>query len=350
MPVLGTVPGGLPQLGIPQGITQQQVIDLLPTAFAIFIVILAQSAATSRAYAMRYSDSFSENVDLVGLGFASFGAGLTGTFVVNGSPTKTQMLDSAGGRSQIAHLTMFVVVAVVLLFLTGPLSYMPNAVLAGVVFLIGVELIDWKGMADIYRLRRFEFAVAFVTAVVTCFVGVEQGIVLALVMSVIEHIYHSYKPHDVLLAPSADGVMRPTPLEAGGQAEPGLIVYRFGASLYYANTNLLMEEVLRLVEDAKPPVRWFCLDGAVIGDIDYSGAYGIQQLRAELEAKGVTMVVVAVSDVVRAQLDAYGLTEKIGADRIFDGPRDLLTAYAAATGSAAPPPPPSGAVAGPAQA
>ena len=84
------------------------------------IVILAQSAATSRAYAMNYGDSFDENVDLVGLGLANLGAGITGTFVVNGSPTKTEMVDSAGGRSQISQLTAGAIVVVVLLFLTGP--------------------------------------------------------------------------------------------------------------------------------------------------------------------------------------------------------------------------------------
>ena len=105
--VLGTVPGGLPQIGLPTGATLNPTIllGLAGTAFSMFIVILAQSAATSRAYATRYSESFSENIDLVGLGLANIGAGLSGTFVVNGSPTKTQMVDSAGGRSQLSTLT-----------------------------------------------------------------------------------------------------------------------------------------------------------------------------------------------------------------------------------------------------
>jgi SulP family sulfate permease len=133
----------LPGAGIDWTTLQQ----LLPTAFSLFVVILAQSAATSRAYAARYSERFSENVDLVGLGLANIGASLTGTFVVNGSPTKTQMVDSAGGRSQLAMLTTSLIVVVVLLFLTVPLGYMPSAVLSAVVFLIGVELVDVKGCA-----------------------------------------------------------------------------------------------------------------------------------------------------------------------------------------------------------
>ena len=99
--VLGTVPSGLPHLGLPAVDWNWQVITtLIPSAFAMFVVILAQSAATSRAYATRYDESFSENTDLVGLALANIGAGLSGTFVVNGSPTKTQIVDSAGGRSQ----------------------------------------------------------------------------------------------------------------------------------------------------------------------------------------------------------------------------------------------------------
>ena len=119
---LGTIQGGLPTIGLPQDvITTANIVALLPMVISLFVVILAQSAATSRAYAMKYGDSFEENVDLVGLGLASLGAGISGTFPVNGSPTKTEMVDSAGGRSQISQLTAGAIVVVVLLFLTGPL-------------------------------------------------------------------------------------------------------------------------------------------------------------------------------------------------------------------------------------
>ena len=161
-------------------LTTANVAALLPTVISMFVVILAQSAATSRAYAMKYNDSFDENVDLVGLGAANFAAAISGTFVVNGSPTKTEMVDSAGGRSQVSQLTAGLIVAVVLLFLTGPLSYMPNAVLAAVVFLIGVRLVDYLGMSDILRLRKGEFAVAAVTTLTVVVVGIEQGIILAI--------------------------------------------------------------------------------------------------------------------------------------------------------------------------
>ena len=181
--VLGEVPSGLPHIGLPEVEWSWELIGkLVPTAFAMFVVILAQSAATSRAYAARYNERFSENTDLVGLGLANIGAGLSGTFVVNGSPTKTQMVDSAGGRSQLSLLFTTAIVLLVLLFLTGPLAYMPEAVLSAVVFLIGIDLIDIQGMKRIYAQRRSEFWVALITTLMVVFVGVEQGIILAIVL------------------------------------------------------------------------------------------------------------------------------------------------------------------------
>ena len=166
------------------------------------------------------------------------------------------MVDSAGGRSQISQIDLRLHRIAVLLFLTGPLAYMPNAVLAAVVFLIGLRLVDVQGMADVARLRRGEFAVATATAATVVIVGVEQGIILAMALSIVEHVYHSYKPSDHVLGIGADGFPTEAPVGSGGQIAPGLAVYRFGASLYYANTARFTEEVVQLAEDAAPPLRW----------------------------------------------------------------------------------------------
>ena len=181
--ILGPVPSGLPTFGFPSGVGWDQVPELLATSVSMFLVIIAQSAATSRAYAVKYQDRFVENNDLVGLSFANLAAGLSSTFVVNGSPTKTEMADEAKSRTQVAMLTMAVMVAIVLLFLTYPLQFMPNAVLSAVVFVIGLKLIESRH-EGVRRVRRDEFSVAAVTAAAVVGVGVEQEVVLAIVLSV----------------------------------------------------------------------------------------------------------------------------------------------------------------------
>ncbi len=353
---LGTVQGGLPTFGLPPDvITTENVQALLPTVFAMFVVILAQSAATSRAYAMKYGDRFDENVDLVGLGLANAAAGLSATFVVNGSPTKTSMVDSAGGRSQIAQLTTGAIVLVVLLFLTGPLAYMPNAVLASVVFLIGIRLVDARGMRDIAAVRPGEFGVALLTAATVVVVGVEQGIVLAIILSIVVHLYHSYRPYDTLLHMTPDGHIHASSPSDGAQLAPGLAAYRFGASLYYANATRFTAEIMDIVENADPPIRWFAVVASAIGDIDYSGANSLRSVHEELAARDITLILLDVDPRVRTLLDRYGLTERIGAARIFETIGDAADAYVAATGdhatanavepagTDAPPPDPSGA-------
>ena len=324
--VLGTVQGGLPPIGLPQGvITWDNIVALAPTVFSLFIVILAQSAATSRAYAVKYGDSFDENVDLVGLGMANVGAGISGTFVVNGSPTKTEMVDSAGGKSQVAALTTAALVIVVLLFLTGPLAYMPNAVLASVVLLIGLRLVDIKGMRAVASVRLGEFVVAAITAATVVIVGVEQGILLAVILSVVEHLFHSYRPHDRLVGISPEGRRLSAPIADGLQAVPGLAVYRFGANLYYANSARFTEEALAILDEADPQLQWFCMSGAVVGDIDYSGAGAIRQVADEVRKRGVLFVVCDVEAGVTEAIGKYGLTPTI--DRRFETVEDVIDAF-----------------------
>jgi SulP family sulfate permease len=343
--VLGTVPGGLPTFGLPTAVmTTENVAALLPTVVSLVVVILAQSAATSRAYAMKYSDSFDENVDLVGLGAANLGAALTGTFVVNGSPTKTEMVDSAGGRSQIAQLAAAAIVVAVLLFLTGPLAYMPNAVLASVVFLIGVRLIDVKGMSEVYRVRVGEFAVAAITAVTVVVVGVEQGIILAMALSIVEHVYHSYRPYDTLVVATSDHGLKTVPLESGGQLAPGLAAYRFGSGLYYANASRFTEEVMAVVENAEPPLTTLVLLGSSIADVDFSGSDSLRQVHEELQRKGVTLLLADISPAVRKQLDAYGFIDRLGASNVYGTATEAVLAHASerATAASAQPDPDDG--------
>jgi sulfate permease, SulP family len=312
---LGHVPSGLPHVGFPKGVTWTDAAELIAVSTSMFLVILAQSAATSRAYAVKYRERFVENDDLVGLSAANIAAGLSGTFVVNGSPTKTEMVDEAKSRTQVAQLTTAAVVAIVLLFLTKPLQYLPNAVLSAVVFLIGLKLVDIAHMKDIWRLRKDEFTVAAVTAFVVVTVGVEQGIILAILLSVILHVKRHYQPRDRVLTWTAAGreLTMPTP---GTLSEPGLVVYRFEVGVFYANASRLAEEVLGLVDVPDPP-RWFVLDAVAIDDVDYTGGKTLAELADQLTDRRIVFAVSDANDSVRRELDRFGITAKIGEEHYY---------------------------------
>ena len=315
---LGPVPGGLPSVSFPS-VPRSDVPELLTTAVSIFVLILAQSAATSRAYAAKYSDKFDENVDLVGLGAANLGAAFTGTFVVNGSPTKTQMVDGAGGKSQLASVTTVGIVAIVLLWLTVPLQYMPEAVLSTVVFLIGIELVDIAGMNRVWTLRRDEFVVAAITAGTVVLVGVLQGIIIAIVLSLIDHLRRSYRPPTAVMTPITGdhaGDWTAGRVTPDVRTEPGLVVYRFSAPLYYANAEHFTEELLAFGTSDDPP-DWVCVYAAAMPDVDMSGAESLTSIRENLAASGVTLVFAEVMPEVREEFDRYGLTEQIGPQHFF---------------------------------
>ena len=333
--VLGAVPSGLPHIGLPDVNWSWDLIGrLVPTAFAMFVVILAQSAATSRAYAARYNERFSENTDLVGLGLANIGAGLSGTFVVNGSPTKTQMVDSAGGRTQLSLLVTTLLVLLVLLFLTAPLAYMPEAVLSAIVFMVGIELIDLTGMRSIYVQRRSEFWVAVITALMVVFVGVEQGILLAIVLSLIDHTRRGYRPKNVVLVPGESGVWQAQPVTTGVQAVPGLLIYRFTHSMYYANSQQLSEEITDLVNRAEPPLRWLCIDASAVDDVDYSAAESLRALFRLLQEKDVRLVVAQVLADVKER-SRYELKQLFGENAFYDTLQDVVNDYRRQTGDEA---------------
>jgi MFS superfamily sulfate permease-like transporter len=326
--VVGAIPSGLPRLGLPD-VTVSDIGPVLPVAISCFMVILAQSAATSRAYALRYRERFNQNLDLIGLSLANVAAGCSSTFVVNGSPTKTAMVDTAGGRSQWSHLTTVAVVLLVLLFLTRPLSFLPNAVLSAIVFLIGIKLVDRRGLAEIYRKRPKEFALALATAATVVFVGVEQGIFLAVVLSLLQHVRRSYRPHTGVILQDDVDQWRMEEAVPGRMLEPGLVMYWFGSDLFYANASFFLEQAHKLVDESPSPVRWLVIDASAMTGVDFSAGRALAELQQDLAKAGVVLALARVQSRKDGNLERLGLVKLIGADRIFNSRRACLEAYRA---------------------
>jgi sulfate permease, SulP family len=328
--VLGEVPSGIPHLAVPH-FDWRDVNMVLPISFSCFIVILAQSAATSRAYALRYRENFSQNADLVGLSLANLVAGCSSTFVVNGSPTKTAIVDSAGGRSQWSQLTTAVVVLLVLLFLTRPLGYLPNAVLAAIVFMIGVKLIDYRALAQIRRASPYEFVLALITAATVVVFGVEQGIVLAAVLSLLLHVRQSYRPPTgIIVRDGADHWRIEDPMP-GRQAAPGLVMFWFGADIFYANVPYFAAQARKLVDQSPVPVRWFVVDARAVTEMDFSAGCAIEELYRELAAREITLALIIVQTRHQQVLERMGLIKLIGPNRIFESRYECLQAYLSET-------------------
>jgi len=323
--ILGPVAGGLPPLRLPVA-SWRQILDLLPVAASCFVMIVAQSAAAGRVFAQRYHENVDLNADILGLAAANTVASFSGAFVVNGSPTQTAMADRAGTRSQFAQLVFAAVVVVVLLFFSRYLQYLPHCVLAGIVFTIAVGLINVQSLAAIRSESPGEFTLAIFTALAVVVLGVEHGILIAVALSLLRHVRHSYRPHTMMLAPGADGRWQPVPAKPGTQTAPGLIVYRFGADLFYANDHFFVEEVRLLIDQAPSKLRSFVVDAGAITDLDYSAARSLTDLFDSLKQQNVEVVFARVNRYLRSDMDRHGITPIIKASCIFSTLHKALAA------------------------
>jgi MFS superfamily sulfate permease-like transporter len=211
--------------------------------------------------------------------------------------------------------------------LTKPLSYLPNAVLAAIVFLIGVKLVDFCGLAEIQRWAPGEFALAVVTALTVVVFGVEQGILLAAALSLLEHVRHSYRPHIGVMMCDAGGTWRLEEPVPGTMAEPGLVMFWFGRDLFYANVAFFAEQARRLVHESPSPIRWLVIDATAITGLDFSAGQTLAELHQDLAKAGVVLALVAVPAGHHANLERMGLVDLIGADRIFDSRHACIAAY-----------------------
>lgn len=297
--MVGSIPAGLPSITVPT-FDLATIGTLLPTAFAVAVVVLAQSAAVSRSFAAKNSYTVDGNADLFALGAANASSAFTGGFAINGSPPRTAAGDSAGSRSQVVNLAMAAVIALILLFATGLFQYIPSPVLDGVVFAIGLRLIKIGELRRIASCRRAEFFTAVLALVVVAFVGVKEGVLLAVVVSLADRLRRQYRPTDEVLAQPGRIDARLTRRMAAGTTVPDdVIVFRYGTSLFFENAANFTARLTELVRAAAPAqVRLVVLDLAAMSDLDYTGVQTLLQLRENGQRHGIAMIVTEVSDAV----------------------------------------------------
>ena len=308
--MVGEVPAGLPSLTIPT-FSSGEVGRLAATSAGIAVVILAQSAAVARSFATKNGYRNNTNQDLYALAAANTGSALTGGFAINGSPPRTAAGDAAGSRSQMVNIVMALVIAVVLLFATGLFEYLPSPVLDAVVFAIGIGLVKVAQLRAIKRARMFEFGAALLALVVVAFVGVEQGILIAVLVSLVDRLRRQYQPNDEVLV--ADGEVAPrlrSRIDAGAQLD-GILVFRFGTGLFFENAAHFDRRVRDLVSGATVPVRSVVLDAAAMDDIDFTGTEVLRRQAEDLAARHIRVYLTELS------ADAEACARRAGLDQVL---------------------------------
>jgi MFS superfamily sulfate permease-like transporter len=217
-------------------------------------------------------------------------------------------------------------VLIILLTLTAPLQYLPRCVLAAVVFTIAIGMVDVATLRAMRPESPGEFKLAIATAAAVALLGVEDGVMLAITLSLLRHVRQSYRPHTAVLKHDPVQGWIAVPAAPGQQTEPGLILYRFGADIFYANATRFAEELCGLVDSAPCPVRWVVVEADAITALDYTATRVVMGLIAALAARNIAIAFARVSPSLRADMDRHGVTAIIGADRVFSKRHEALAA------------------------
>ena len=324
--VLGELPAGLPAVALPV-VPLADYLKLFPGAIALVAITLSEGLLLSRGYAQKHGYEAAGNQLLFAYGMTNVAAGLSGSMVSGNSISRSAAMDSAGAVSQLTSLVAAGAVAVILAFFTDVLALLPNAALAGIVANAVISLIEVGNLQGLYRMRRSEFWIAITCLLAVLIVGPLRAVIIAFSLSIIDLLKRSSTPFTTVLQESVPGGYFISGEHGPAVSTPGLIVYRFSAPLYFANANVISDEVQKLVTQSPTPVKWFVLDASAVVDIDATGAEILRQVLATLAERKVTFAISRAHAPLQSVLKDYGLLDEIGSDRIYATNRDAVADF-----------------------
>jgi anti-anti-sigma factor len=315
--ILGSIPAGLPSLVIPK-IAASDLGPLVLGAAGLALISFNSGMVTARSFAVKNHYEIDSNREFVALGVADIGAGLMQGFAVSGADSRTAVNDSVGGKSQVTSLVAAGLLVLVLLFLTGPLSLLPIAVLAAVLINAALGLFDLKSLIKLRNISHREFRVSLVATLGVITLGVLPGVVIAVGMAILLVLIRSSSPRDAVLGrlPGNEGFHD---IQNNPRAEtiPGLMIYRFEAALLFFNSDCFKSRIRDHIKAAATTPQCFLLDAESIPFMDSTGAASLEEIVGELSRQGIGFAVARPNERLRLLFEHTGLTEKIGAANLF---------------------------------
>jgi len=330
--VVGPIPAGLPSFAIPSP-SFADVVRLVPAAVGIFLVCFADEILTARSFAGKHHQSVRGSQELLAMGAASVAAGFTQGFPVGASGSRTAVNDDMGARSQFAGLFAAATVALILLFLTGPVQYLPKAVLGAVIVFAAVGLVEpaaWRALAAVDPV---EVAIAAVTTGCVIFFGVLNALIVAVGLSMVDTVRRSASPHDAVLGwVERLGRYADVSLHPSARVTPGVVVYRIDDRLFFANARYFKGRVREAIRAAPTPVQWFVLDADAMTHADTTGLDALLDVTKDLRRDEITLVIARLRTRMQEQLENAGVLDVIGPEHLYPTVRAAVDGYTSRDG------------------
>ena len=304
--VLAPVPAGLPALALPI-VPLDTVPQLLGSGAGLALVLFTSGTITSRSFASRGGYEVDVDRELVAYGAANIASSLAQGFVVTGADSRTAMAVTAGGKTQVTGLVAAAVIALVLLFFTGPLQFVPLAALGVVLISAALSLLDFSSLRLLWRMDRRECGLSLVTTAGVVALGSINGILIAVALAIVRFVKHTARPSVELLGkekglPGLHSIDRHT----SAKAIPGLVLFRFNAPLVFFNAEHFKQCALKAARASGEDLRWFVIDTIPISDIDINGVTVLKDLKQKLAGQNVKLVLAGRQSEIETGLRQIG--------------------------------------------
>jgi len=330
--LVGTLPQGFPPFTVPR-VELSDVWLLIGGALGITVVTLADTIATSSAFAARTGQEFDGDQEMIGIGAANIGAGFFQGFPVSTSGSRTAVAEQSGAKTQVTGLVGALAIVLMLVLVPGLLRNLPQPTLAAVVIAASLSLADVPATIRLSRQSRDEFALSIAAFLGVVLLGVLAGIAIAVGLSILNSFRRSWWPHQAVLG-RVEGLPGYHDLGSYPDAAlmPGLVLFRFDAPLFFANARTFRKQVRRLAS-SDPCPSWIIVAAEPITDVDTTATDMLEDLDEELDAEGVALVFAEMKDPVRIKIERYGLTRTIDPTRFFPTITAAITAFQRETGA-----------------
>ena len=312
VPVVAPAPPGFPAPQLPR-VRFDDIGPLVEGAAGIALVSFCSMMMTARSFAAKNRYSIDPNQDLVALGAADIASALCHGFVVSGADSRTAVGESSGGKTQLAGVVAAAAMALVLLFLTGPIAYLPTVALAAILIFASTGLFDFASLISTWRMSRAEFGHSIAAMVGVMTVGVLPGALVAVGLALLRLLYLASRPHEALLGQGEDDSVLTE--EDGGVIVDGLVIYRFDASIVFFNADYFRARVLALADAMQP--RWFLFDAESASLLDMTGADALAAVQQDLAERGIVFAIARAYGLFRTVLERTGVAADIGPDLLF---------------------------------
>ncbi|MBP5077733.1 SulP family inorganic anion transporter [Pseudomonas chlororaphis] len=324
--VLGPIPSGMPQLSWPQT-NLAELKSLLRDALGIATVSFCSAMLTARSFAARNGYTINANHEFLALGVSNIAAGVSSGFAISGADSRTAVNSMVGGKSQLVGIIAALVIALILLFFTAPMAWIPQAALGAVLLMAGWGLIDIKAMRVIRKLSRFEFWLCVLTTLGVIGVGVLPGIIIAVLLAILRLLKSIYQPTDAVLG-WVRGIEGQVDISQYPQARTlaGLVVYRFDDAILFFNADYFKARLLEAVE-CEPEPRAVLFVAEAVTSIDVSGIVALREVRDTLLARGIVLAIARPHGTFLRMLVRSGLARELEQRLLFASVRAGIRAY-----------------------